>query len=110
MEKRGKPEASRYRGRIQHADQNELAAGRGLDHFVVDVDHGALQNEGDPLFLIQRDGNPRNRLAAGRAETDRKKLWSLSPEFQGETAVSLQKRETLHFRGVSFGYRAIIMV
>ena len=97
-------------GRIQHADQNELAAGRALDHFVVDVDHGALQNEGDPLFLIQRDGNPRNRLAAGRAETDRKKLWSLSPEFQGETAVSFRNEKLYIFRGVSFGYRAIIMV
>lgn len=94
MEKRGKPEASRYRGRIQHADQNELAAGRGLDHFVVDVDHGALQNEGDPLFLIQRDGNPRNRLAAGRAETDRKSCGAcpqssrVKPRFPSETRNS----------------------
>ena len=38
--------------RIHHADQDELAAGCGLDNLVVDVDYGARQDESDPLFLI----------------------------------------------------------
>ena len=76
-------EASDTGGRISMRIRMELAAGRGLDHFVVDVDHGALQNEGDPLFLIQRDGNPRNRLAARRAGNRQKKAVEPVPRVPG---------------------------
>ena len=101
------PDAGR---RIQHADQDELAAGRRLNDFVVDVDDGAFQNKGDPLFLSQRDGNPRNRFSAGRAESDGKKLRNLSPELQDKTAAAFGNEKLHIFRGVIFGYGAIIMV
>ena len=87
--------------RIQHADQDELAAGRRLNDFVVDVDDGAFQNKGDPLFLSQRDGNPRNRFSAGRAESDGKKLRNLSPELQDKTAAAFGTRNSTFF-GESF--------
>lgn len=92
------PDAGR---RIQHADQDELAAGRRLNDFVVDVDDGAFQNKGDPLFLSQRDGNPRNRFSAGRAESDGKKLRNLSPELQDKTAAAFGNEKPTFF-GESF--------
>ena len=95
---------------IQDTDQDELTAGCGLNNLIVDVDDGAFQDEGDPLFLIQRNGNPRDCLSAGRAETDRKKLWNLAPEFQKKAAASLRNK-TFHIRrSVIFGYGAVIMV
>lgn len=88
------PDAGR---RIQHADQDELAAGRRLNDFVVDVDDGAFQNKGDPLFLSQRDGNPRNRFSAGRAESDGKSCGTCPQNSRTKPRLPSETRNSTFF-------------